>query len=194
MPKDPELKLFIQVRNNFGDNCWGNLGDNLFGPLASQEIYLKKEYHLKSQSLKLYEGLPRFSNEDDINIFDFLKRFYAIAEEFDIPLEKAEYLYSHFLSPSIQEEVVRYKNDYNSLRSILLQRYGNLKTIIHKLLVPIFNSKIPEQQDPAFLQLSYYRKLHFVFNNIHELLTLQNEWKLIWKSIFSAFWKVSWKS
>lgn len=139
-----------------------------------REIYLKKEYHLKSQSLKLYEGLPRFSNEDDINIFDFLKRFDAIAEEFDIPLEKAEYLYSHFLSPSIQEEVVRYKNDYNSLRSILLQRYGNLKTIIHKLLVPIFNSKIPEQQDPAFLQLSYYRKLHFVFNNIHELLTSQN--------------------
>jgi hypothetical protein len=103
-----------------------------------------------------------------------LKKFDAIAEEFDIPLEKAEYLYSHFLSSGIQEEVVRYKNDYNSLRNILLQRYGNLKTIIHNLMVPIFNAKIPDRQDSALLHLAYYRKLHFVFNNIHELLISQN--------------------
>ena len=92
----------------------------------------------------------------------------------DIPSEKAEYLYTKFLSLKIQEEVVRYKNDYNAMKKVLIQRYGNLKYITNKLLLHISSSHVPISKEDICIKLDYYRKLHFVFQNINELLSLDN--------------------
>ena len=136
-----------------------------------RDIYLKEGYHMKSQSSKLYEALPKFTNPSEMHVFEFLRRYDAVAKDFDIPSEKAELLYSKFLSPSIQEEIVRYKGDYNAMRKMLLQRYGNLKTITSNLLLQISRDQIPNNTQDVDTQLTYYRKLQFAFQKINKLLS-----------------------
>lgn len=136
-----------------------------------RSLYLKEGHHMKSQSAKLYEALPQFSCNSDIDIFEFLKRYDAIAKDFDIPSEKAELLYSKFLSSAIQEEVVRYKGDYATMRSVLLQRYGNLRTITMGILHTISKECIPSQGQDVSSHVEYYRKLQFVFQKVNKLLT-----------------------
>ena len=138
---------------------------------AIRSLYLKEGHHMKSQSAKLYEALPQFSCNSDIDIFEFLKRYDAIAKDFDIPFEKAELLYSKFLSSAIQEEVVRYKGDYATMKSVLLQRYGNLKTITMGILNTISKESIPSQGQDVSNHVEYYRKLQFVFQKVKKLLT-----------------------
>ena len=135
-----------------------------------RNIYLKNNYHLRSQSSKLYETLPKFSNCPNLHIFEFMRRFEAITIGFDIMTEKAEYLYS-FLTPSIQEEMVRYKDDFNEMKQRLIHRYGNPRSIITNLiLLSMSTIEVPSAGENIAIKMAYYRKLHFIINDIDSLL------------------------
>ena len=143
---------------------------------ASQvrNIYIKNDYHMKSQSSKLYETLPKFSDKSDIHIFEFIRRFESITAEFDIPAEKAEFLYSKFLCPTIQQEIIRYKWNYNEMKQVLIKRYGNVRTIVNRMLYSVSTCQIPSPRETMNIHLDYYRKLQFVFQNVNDLLSFVN--------------------
>ena len=138
-----------------------------------RSLYQLKEAHKKSQGIKLYESLSKFSNTD-MDIFNFLKRFESSTEEFDYPEERAELLFNKFLSSSIQEEMVRYKGDYAEMKRTLLARYGDAKSIMSNLLAPVTKETLPQGTADVSVSLSYYRKLQSGLQKISALLKSQD--------------------
>lgn len=137
----------------------------------ARTLYIKKECHMKSERSKLYDTLSQFTGQSDMHIFEFLKRFDAITQDFDIASEKVEFLYQRYLCTNIQEEVIQYKDDYSQLRKMLILKYGSIKNIVNVLLYPISNEGVPGREDNVTVQVSYYRKLQYAFHKINELLT-----------------------
>ena len=131
-----------------------------------RELYQSTGAYKRSQGSKLFDKLNKFSPLSDIDIYVFLKRFESSTSEFDFPEERAEFLYK-FLSSSIQEEVIRYKNDYESMKSHLIHRYGNPKILISKMIEPLQAEIIPDNLSDAQTCLPYYRKLHSVMEKIN---------------------------
>jgi hypothetical protein len=138
-----------------------------------RSLYQLKEVHKKSQGIKLYESLSKFSTTD-MDIFNFLKRFESSTEEFDYPEERAELLFNKFLSSSIQEEMVKYKGNYTEMKRILLARYGDAKTIMSNLLAPVTKETLPQGTGDVSVSLSYYRKLQSGLQKISALLKSQD--------------------
>ena len=132
-------------------------------------IYHKKGHHKKSQNGKLYEALPKFHPESEIDIFEFTRRFENLTAEYEIPSEQAELFYSKYLSESLQDEVVAVKEDYEKMKSILMHRYGDLKIITDNILAQVSKDRIPGNNDLK-AKLCYFRKLHSAFQKIDKLL------------------------
>ena len=138
-----------------------------------RDLYQSKGAHKKSQGGKLYDTIPRFSSSSEIDIFNFLKRFESSTEEFDYDSEKSELLYNKFLSSAIQEEMIKYKNNYFELKRNLIHRYGDPKTILTSLLNPVRKESLPQSTSNVLTSLSYYRKLQSALEKISALLKSQ---------------------
>ena len=135
-----------------------------------RELYYSQGYYLTSQSSKFYEKLPKYSQDCELGIFEFLRRFEAYTSEFDIESEKAELLHSQFLVSEIKEEMVKYKDCYEDLKSALLHRYGDLKVITHNMLLPVVILEKPCTSSGVQKNLNYYRKFQYAMQNINKLL------------------------
>ena len=135
-----------------------------------REIYLNKGHHKKSQTKALYETLPKFGQQSEIDIFEFTRRFENLTTEFEIPEERAELFYSKYLSPSLQDEVVKVKEHYDKMKELLLIRYGDLDTITANILVAVRKEKLPARNADLGMKLTYYRKLQSAFQKIDKLV------------------------
>ena len=136
-----------------------------------KNLYQSNGYHLKSQSSKLYETLEKYSQQSQIGIFEFISRYEAYTKDFEIEAERAELLYSKFLSSNIQVEVIKYKSDYSALKAALLHRYGDFKTITSNMLLPLSKEKKPTSISSVTAHLNYYRKMQFALQNVNKLLS-----------------------
>ena len=135
-----------------------------------RQRYTQQGYHMKSQTAKLYENLPKFTERSEIDIFEYLRQYESLSQDFDIPGERAELLYSKYLSSSIQDEVFKYKADYEAMKRILLQRYGDLQTITSNILSPVLNDSVPRNSADISTKLIYCRKLQSALQKIDKLL------------------------
>lgn len=138
---------------------------------AIREMYISKGHHKKSQTAKLYEALPKFSPKSEIDIFEYLRRFENLTCDYEIPEEKAELLYSKHLSSSIQDEVVRVKENYERMKLVLIQRYGDLQTITGNILCGIVKDKLSNTSS-LNSKLDFYRKLQSSLQKINKLLAI----------------------
>ena len=138
------------------------------------DLYQSLGVHKRSQATKLYDSLSKFTKHSNISVFEFFRRFSAYTEDFDIPEEKAELLYNKFLSEDIQEEVSQYKQDYLSMKRVLIHRYGDLKTVTSDILLPLFKSSIPTHSANPNIKLVYFRRLNSVLQSINSLLTCKD--------------------
>lgn len=136
-----------------------------------RELYISKGHHKKSQTAKLYEALPKFTPRSEIDIYEYLRRFENLTHEYEIPEEMAELLYAKHLSPSIQDEVVSVKENYNKMKLLLLQRYGDLQTITNNILSNISREVLPNTANLS-TKLDFYRKLQSSIQKINKLLAI----------------------
>lgn len=132
-----------------------------------RELYQSTGAYKRSQGSKLFDNLNKFSPFSEIDIYVFLKRFESLTSEFDFPEERAEFLYNKFLSSSVQEEVIRYKNDYKSMKSHLIHSYGNPRTLISRMIEPLQVEVTPDNLSTEQTCLTYYRKLQSVMEKIN---------------------------
>lgn len=151
-----------------------------------RDLYQSSGAYRRSQGCKLFDNLQQFTHSSDIDIYTFLKRFQISTFEFDFPEERAELLYNKFLSSSIQEEIIRYRNDYESMKSFLIQRYGDPRILIPKMIEPLKEEIIPDKLSDVQAYLSYYRKLQSIMLNIQSYLDPQTGYQDYFESyIFS---------
>ncbi len=137
-----------------------------------RRMYLNKGFHKKSQTHKLYDTLPKFTSTSDIDIFEFLRRFENLTSDYEISIEKAELFYSRYLSSSIQDEVVKVRENYNKMKELLLLRYGDFETITSSILSNVSKEKIPTDHTDLGANLSYFRKLQSALERIDKLVDI----------------------
>ena len=137
-----------------------------------REIYLSNGHHKKSQTKTLYDTLPKFSHQSEIDIFEFTRRFEHITNDFEIPEEKAEIFYSRYLTSSLQDEVVKVKENYDKMKDLLLLRYGDLETITNNIILVVSKEKLPSNDSDLGIKLTYYRKLQSTFQKIDKLVRI----------------------
>ena len=139
-----------------------------------REIYLQKGHHKRSQTSKLHDALPKFSPKSEIDIFEFIRRFENLTTEFEIAEEKAELFYTKYISPSLQDELVKVREDYEAMKNLLMNRYGDLDTITSNILSNITREKMPPNDADLGSKLSYYRKLQSALEKIDQIVKIPN--------------------
>ena len=138
----------------------------------SREMRVKyNELDCSKRSLdgKPYEGLKRFCESSEMNIFEFLNKFEALTEEKGTAKEKATLLYESYIDKEIQMMLVERKHDYDMMRSWLINRFGDVKIITGNILKPVSKEQIPSDMHSSNNLTSYYRKLNSVIKTITEL-------------------------
>jgi hypothetical protein len=135
-------------------------------------IYLNNGHHKKSQTKSLYDTLPKFSSNSEIDIFEFLRRFESLTTDFEISEERAELFFSKYLTASLQDEVVKVKENYDKMKGLLLNRYGDLDTITSNILMVVIKEKMPTNNSDFGVKLTYYRKLQSAFQKIDKLVAI----------------------
>ena len=137
-----------------------------------REIYVSNGHHKKSQTHKLYDTLPKFSANSEIDIFEFLRRFENLTVDYEIASEKSELFYSRYLTASLQDEVVKVKEDYEQMKILLTVRYGDLETITNNILSIVSKEKIPADNHDLGTNLPYFRKLQSAMQKIDKLVNI----------------------
>jgi hypothetical protein len=137
-----------------------------------RQIYVSNGHHKKSQTHKLYDTLPKFSANSEIDIFEFLRRFENLTVDYEILSEKSELFYSRYLTASIQDEVVKVREDYEKMKSLLMIRYGDLNTITNNILLAVSKEKLPTDSLDLGINLAYYRKLQSAMQKIDKLVNI----------------------
>ena len=135
-----------------------------------RDLYQSKGASRKSQGNRLYDTIPIFGPNSDIDVFDFLDRFESSTEDFELDTERALLLFNKFLSPILQEETTKFKNNYDLLKRTLIHRYGDPKTIMQNLLSSVAKDRIPESSD-ILSSLSYLRKLQSTLERISSMMS-----------------------
>lgn len=118
---------------------------------------------------QLFEGLKKFSENTDVNIFEFLSKFESLTEEKGTARERATLLYESYLHKDIQMMLIEHKEDYQKMRSWLINRYGDIKVMTDRIIRTISKDRIPSDVNASTALTNYYRKLNSVFKKIQEL-------------------------
>ena len=141
-----------------------------------RHLYMSKGLYRKSQSKKLYGKLSKFSTDPNINIYEFFVIFEALTADFDYSHEKAEYLYQKCLVEIHQEEVTRYRHNYEAMKSYLIHKYGDPRLILSSLIQPLFDLELPDNHSNPDFSVSYYRKFQSVLETINSYLDPNSEY------------------
>ena len=136
---------------------------------SMRDKYQELDCSKKSIDDKIYEGLKKFGEDSEVNIFEFLKRFESFTEEKGSAKERATYLFEKFLHKDIQLMLVEDKDDYAKMRAWLISRYGDVRTITDNIINVIARENLPSDDTPTIRLTNYYRKLDFVVKRIQEL-------------------------
>lgn len=151
-----------------------------------RHLYMSKGLYKKSQSQILYGSLNKFSTDQDINIYRFFVIFEALTVNFDYSHEKAEYLYQKFLLEIHQEEVTRYRHDYEALKSYMIHKYGDPRLVLSNLIQPLFDLELPDSHSNPAFTVSYYRKFQSVLETINSYLDPNSEYLKDFESCISS--------
>ena len=118
---------------------------------------------------KFYEDLKRFSENSEVNIFEFLKKFEAYTEEQGSAKERATLLFEHYLHENVQMELHEMRENYTEMRKWLIERFGDVKVITDNILKKLAKETIPDDASSSVAVTNYYRKLNSVLIKIKEL-------------------------
>ena len=122
-----------------------------------------------SADTKLYEGLGKFGDDSDMNIFEFLGKFEAYTSEQGSAKERATLLYEQYLQRDVQLELVDQAHDYKLMRAWLLSRFGEIKIITDNILKIVARKELPEDFASNKTLTAYYRKLNSAIKKVQEL-------------------------
>ena len=136
-----------------------------------RDLYLSKGHNKKSQTGKLYDSLDKFSPKSDVDVFEFVKRFECITSDFEIPSERAELLFTKYLDSNVQDELIKYRDDYDAMKKVLMERYGDVRTMVNNALDPVTKDGPPKASTDLKTKLSYFRKFQSSLQKINKLLS-----------------------
>ena len=119
---------------------------------------------------KLYEGLKRFSEKSEMNIFQFLSKFESLTEEKGTAKQRAELLFERYLDNKVQMLLIEKKENYPAMRQCLINRYGDVKVMTENIVNIMAKDSLPADHCSSANLADYYRKLNSVFKKIQELL------------------------
>ena len=134
-----------------------------------REKHRELECCKKPLDKKFYEDLKRFSENSEVNIFEFLKKFEAYTEEQGSAKERATLLFEHYLHENVQMELHEMKENYTEMRKWLIERFGDVKVITDNILKKLAKEMIPDDAISSVAVTNYYRKLNSVLIKIKEL-------------------------
>ena len=92
-------------------------------------LHLESDHkHIKALELPAFKG----HRDDSSNIYEFLYNFSIVSRGFT-EQDKSSYLFYNYLSSDIQREVKHVRTNFALMRQILLNRHGNVNTLmLHK--------------------------------------------------------------
>ena len=97
--------------------------------IQSRGLHLESDHkHVKALELPAFKG----HRDDSSNIYEFLYNFSIVSRGFT-EQDKSSYLFYNYLSSDIQREVKHVRTNFALMRQILLNRHGNVNTLmLHK--------------------------------------------------------------
>lgn len=106
--------------------CWIRSVEDL---VHRRDLHLESDHkHVKPLELPVFQG----HMDSSTNIYEFLFNYNIISRGFT-ETDKASYLFSNFLSESIQSEVRHIRTNFAAMRQLLLNKHGNVNTLmLHK--------------------------------------------------------------
>ena len=131
--------------------------------------YRELECGKKSLDTKLYEGLGKFGDDSDMNIFEFLGKFEAYTSEQGSAKERATLLYEQYLHKDVQLELVDRAHDYKLMRGWLISRFGDIKIITDNILKIVARETMPGDFASNKTLTAYYRKLNSAIKKVQGL-------------------------
>ena len=167
-------KVFVAIESKLEDFSNSDLQTDTYIDTVFARIYtwesslddLKKKFHCHlnpEKSLLKSIELPKFTGDDDTTIYEFLSLFEAQSEHCCSPPEKAALLYATYLGSEIQREVEAMKNSYDGMKSYLIRRHGDLRTIFDIRTRRIAGLEHPRSSQLA--KISYYKKIYQLLRN-----------------------------
>ena len=178
---DSERKELQRAINSYANERLGPRGRRLMNEAQliicearAWSIGMRNKYNeldcaKKPLDSKLFEGLKKFSEKSDINIFDFFAKFEAFTEEKGTAKERAALLYESYLQEDVQMMLIEHKEDFQKMRSWLINRFGDIKVMTDNILRNISKDRIPSDLTSSQALTNYYRKLNSVIKRIQEL-------------------------
>ena len=137
--------------------------------MGMREKHRELDCSKKPLDKKLYDGMKKFGEDPEVNIFEFLKKFESYTEEKGTAQERAALLYDHYLLKEAQMELVERRDNYDLMKTWLIRKFGDVRVITENILKLITKDPKPnESASPATLTV-YYRKLNSVIKRILEL-------------------------
>ena len=113
--------------------------------------------------------LEKFSRSLDISVFEWITMFEKYIDYKGSDNDRAELLYSDFLSPNLQSEIRDHRKSYAAMKNWLLKNCGDVKFMVAQILKDLDKAKIPEFSAPIIDITNYLRELNNCFKKLKEL-------------------------
>ena len=121
---------------------------------------------------KLFQGLEKFTENSEISIYEFLKKFDTIMEDRGTKKERAIILYTQYLDSTIQLLTTDIRENIDGLKSWLVKRYGEPRGMCTNILKPLKKESIPSAITLSNELLHYSRLLDAAVKRVKELNSL----------------------
>ena len=123
---------------------------------------------------KLFEGLGTFTEDSEVSIYEFLKKFDTYMEDTGSKADRAALLYEQHLDDNIKLLTVDLRADLDRLKAWLINRFGDPKNMCDNILKPISKGNPPSDTTVTSSLLHHYRNLNAAIKKIEELWGLPN--------------------
>ena len=140
--------------------------------MAIRDLFNSKECGSKDFDKELFSGLKKFTEDSEISIFEFLRRFEAYTSDRGDQQKRADLLFNEYLHRSVQDSVIEYRQDYDLLKNALINIYGDVRKMTGNLLNRVIKEHIPTDPTASLALFKYLKKLNSVIQSIQEMFSI----------------------
>ena len=133
--------------------------------------YKKYQLNVDAIDKKSRKPIEKFSRSSNVNIFEWFTLFEKHIDNKGSDTDRAEILFSDFLSADLQSEIREHRRDYQKMKGWLLSNMGDTKFMLAQILKEVDKEKIPELSASLIDVTNYLRKLNNSFKLLNELAT-----------------------
>ena len=139
--------------------------------ITDRNLHLESERrHAKPLELEKFHG----HTDVKTNVYEFFKLYEIISRGFTKE-DKAYYLYANYLEEEIKMEVRHVRNDYGSMKQLLIRKHGNINTLLMHKKTQIKKLKTIHLRSTRGEKIKYVKSFCEVLDQISSLVEVNKK-------------------